>query len=166
MIKRISIILVLSVFVLACNGIEKPKKPDHLISKDQMSDLLYDLYIINSAKGVNRNLLQSNGFNPENYILEKYNIDSTQFTDSNTYYTFYPEEYSTIINKVKARLEKEKEIFEELQEKENDSIKKHKDSIRNLGRNRTIKTVKKLDSTVIRKKKIKRPAGIKDSLPL
>ncbi|RED46671.1 uncharacterized protein DUF4296 [Winogradskyella eximia] len=164
MIKRISIILVLSVFVLACNGIEKPKKPDNLISKDQMSDLLYDLYIINSAKGVNRNLLQSNGFNPENYILEKYNIDSTQFADSNTYYTFDTEEYSAIINKVKARLEKEKEIFEELQDKENDSIKKHKDSIRNLDRNRNLKTVKKLDSTVIGKKKIKRPVGIKDSL--
>ncbi len=32
------------------------------MSKAQMADFLYDLYIINSAKGVNKNTLEKNGF--------------------------------------------------------------------------------------------------------
>lgn len=129
MLKHIGVIVVLSVLVLACNGSRKPKKPDNLISKSQMSDLLYDLYVINAAKGVNRKTLETNGFNPETYILTKYNIDSTQFADSNIYYTYNTEVYKAIVEDVKARLEKEKQGFEDLQEKDNDSIQKYRDSI-------------------------------------
>ena len=129
MLKHISVIVVLCVMVLACSNAYKPKKPDNLIPKDQMTELLYDLYVINAAKGVNRKILETNGFNPETYILTKYNIDSTQFADSNTYYSYKTEVYDEIVEKVKARLEKEKEVFEEIKEQENDSIKKRRDSI-------------------------------------
>ncbi|MFK7833586.1 MAG: DUF4296 domain-containing protein [Winogradskyella sp.] len=130
MLKHIGIIILLGVFVFACNGSNNRKKPDNLISKNQMSDLLYDLYLINGAKGVNRKLLEKNGLNPEKYILEKYNIDSAQFANSNTYYAFDTETYKAIVDKVKARLEKEKEAFEVIKEREEDSIQKRKDSIR------------------------------------
>lgn len=116
---------------MACDDISKrPKKPDNLISKDQMAELLYDLHIINAAKGVNRKTLENNGFNPETYILTQYNVDSTQFADSNTYYAFNPEVYKTIVDNVKARLEAEKKMFEDINKIEEDSIKRHRDSIK------------------------------------
>ncbi|MDN3491358.1 DUF4296 domain-containing protein [Winogradskyella bathintestinalis] len=152
MIKQVSVILVLSIFIMACNDIDRPQKPDNLISEDQMSNLLYDLYIINAAKGVNRNTLEINGLNPEHYILEKYNIDSTQFAQNNTYYTFKAETYSDIIERVKTRLEKEKQKFEALKEKENDSIKKRRDSLKNLNKKSKddIKVKRSLDSIAIK----------------
>lgn len=164
MLKYISVILIFGILVLACDNSERPKKPDNLISKNQMSELLYDLYVINAAKGVNRKALETNGVNPENYILKKHNIDSTQFAESNTYYTFETETYKAIVEKVKARLEKEKKTFEAIKDKENDSIKKRKDSIRELGKNRNKKIKKSLDSVGVKKKKPKGLLGKVDTL--
>lgn len=154
-LKRISIIIILGFLVIACNNVNRPKKPDNLISKDQMTELLYDLYIVNSAKGVNRRILETNGFNPETYILTKYNIDSTQFADSNGYYAFDTETYKGIVEKVKERLEKEKQELEDIKERKKDSIKKRKDST-----NKKVKELKasiknRIDSVGLKKIKLK-----------
>jgi hypothetical protein len=129
MIKKVSVIIVLCFFVLACNENDKPKQPDNLISKEKMSEILYDLYVINAAKGVNRKLLEKNGFMPETYVLTKYDIDSTQFANSNAYYAFDTDTYKSIIDQVKIRLEKEKVEFEELQKVEGMAAKARRDSI-------------------------------------
>lgn len=130
MFKHARIIMLLGVLVVACDSTKQPKKPENLISKDQMSELLYDLYIINGAKGVNKKLLETNGFNPETFILNKYNVDSTQFADSNTYYTFNSDVYKSIVDKVKARLEKEKSGLEELKKIEEESANARRDSVK------------------------------------
>lgn len=166
MLKRTSTILVLGLWLLACNGIDKPKKPDNLISKEQMSELLYDLYVINGAKGVNRKLLETNGFYPETYILEKYNIDSAQFADSNTYYTYDSETYEAIVEKARERLENEREIYEAIKKKEDDSISKRKDSIKALKKTEKQKLIKRLDSVGSTKLAPNGPSGIVDSLLL
>lgn len=129
MFKNIIVILILCFLIIGCDDSKSIKKPDNLIAKETMSDILYDLYIINAAKGVNRKILEAEGFMPETYVLNKYNIDSTQFSDSNTYYTFDNEVYKSIIDKVRARLEKEKKTFEDIREKEAQSVKKRQDSL-------------------------------------
>lgn len=145
MVKKITYILVL-LLVFSCqrNATEKPKKPDNLISKEKMANIIYDMSLINVAKGVNKKLLEENGLNPEAYIYNKYNIDSIQFKESNNYYTYYLKEYDDIYNKAKAKLTKEKAIYNELIETE----KKVKDSIKQLKKT-------KLDSIGNRKKKKK-----------
>jgi len=140
MLKQISIIIILGVLVLACDDLKRPKKPDNLISKAQMSDLFYDLYVVSAAKGVNRKLLEEKNFNPETYILEKYNLDSTRFAESNNYYAFDPEVYKAIVDKTKERLEAEKKVFDDLRQLETDSIKNRRDSIKN--RKDSIKNIK------------------------
>ena len=133
MLKNIVVIIVLCLLVVACDGSNHVKKPDNLIPKEKMSNILYDLYIINAAKGVNRKLLEKHGFVPETYVLTKYNIDSTQFSDSNTYYAIKTEEYKDIVDEVKERLEKEKGDYEELQKQESLSAKAKRDSIKKEG---------------------------------
>lgn len=148
MFKNISVIVVLCLLVMACNGYDRPKKPDNLIPKDKMSEVLYDLYIINAAKGVNRKLLESNGFVPETYVLTKYNIDSLQFAESNGYYSFDPDVYKAIIDQVKTRLEKEKEEFDVLKKAEDEVAKIKRDSINKI-KLRKKDSIKKLKTDTI-----------------
>ena len=87
---------------------------------------MYDLYILNAAKGVNRKLLELNGIMPSDYIYRKYGIDSLQFAESNTYYAYDPEVYTRIIAKMNTDLEKDKVLYEKLTKEDevSDSIKK------------------------------------------
>ncbi|WP_179333674.1 DUF4296 domain-containing protein [Winogradskyella costae] len=157
MLKQISIILVLGIFILACDSSNKPKKPDDLISKEKMTDLLYDLYLLNAAKGVNRLALEENDFDPEIYILKKYNVDSTRFAESNSYYAFDTEMYNAIVDKVKARLESEKQHFEDIKEIEADSIKQRRDSIAKVQKIAKDSIRKTFDKKVLKKVKPNNP---------
>ncbi|MBA6151598.1 DUF4296 domain-containing protein [Gelidibacter maritimus] len=124
--KHFFYILILMSFV-GCNKINRPKKPKDLIAKEKMSDIMYDLYILNAAKGVNKKVLELNGIMPSEYIYKKYDIDSLQFAESNTYYAYDTKTYSALVEKIKSDLEKDKELYEKLTREEqrmNDSLRK------------------------------------------
>ena len=146
---RLSLILVCCL-AIGCNKNIRPEKPDSLIAKDQMTNILYDLYVINGAKNVNRALLEKEGFEPEQYVFRKYNIDSLQFAKSNNYYAFDPEEYREIVEEVRLRLEVEKDKTQELQKAEQMNNKRRQDSIKKAS-NRTKKVI---DSSKIRIKPV------------
>jgi len=144
--NRIILTLLIIVVILSCNNIEKPKKPDNLISKNRMIDVITDISLMTAAKGMNKNVLEKNAINPQNYIYEKYNIDSVQFAESNNYYAYDVKKYEEIYATVKERLEKQKTEYKLLQEKdkeEKDSIKKIKkkerDSIKGFDSNKNRK---------------------------
>ena len=93
-----------------CGDSERPSKPDNLIPKEKMSDILYDAFLLNAAKGINRNVLEINGVLPEAYVYKKYSIDSTQFALSNAYYAYDIEVYKGIMEQVKLKIEIAKKI--------------------------------------------------------
>jgi hypothetical protein len=113
--KHLKYILLLFL-ALSCNNnsIEKPKKPKNLIKKDKMVEIIYEMTIFTAAKGVNKKLIENKGILPEDYIYEKYNIDSTQFAQSNEYYAFNLDSYEDIYAKVKQKLQKEKTYFDSI----------------------------------------------------
>ncbi|WP_299366126.1 DUF4296 domain-containing protein [Winogradskyella sp.] len=128
--RNISFILLgLLLLFFACDNESKPKKPSNLIPRDKMENILYDLYIVNAAKGTNKKVLEKNNVIPETYILTKYGIDSLQFAESNSYYAFDSEEYRKMVDNVKTRLQDDKEYFEDLQKKEGEAAKKRRDSL-------------------------------------
>lgn len=135
--KHFFYILVLISFV-SCNSLDRPKKPKNLITKNEMSEIMYDLYILNAAKGVNRKLLELNGVMPVDYIYKKYGIDSLQFAESNTYYAYDLEVYTSIMDKMTAQLEKDKKLYQKL----NDEDQKILDSLQKIER-KPIKLIKK-----------------------
>lgn len=148
--RSISSILVILI-LWSCNDIQKPKKPDNLIPRDKMVAIIADISLVNAAKGAGKNLLEEHNIDPQNYIFEKYNIDSIQFAESNNYYAFDVKKYEEIYLKAKERLEKQKEEVARLQEidkKEKDSIreakKRESDSIKklNVEKNREFKQLK------------------------
>ena len=122
------LLVVTTLFIMSCENLDV-KKPANLISEDQMVEILYDVVLINSAKGVNKQVLQRSINNPHQYIYKKHNIDSLQFAESNAYYTFKNEVYKSIYEKLESKLTTQKTVYEALQKEKKhikDSIKEQK----------------------------------------
>lgn len=109
--KFLSILLV-GVFLVNCTSNTIIKKPKNLIPKEQMVDLLTDLLLANGSGSIKNTQLKRN-VNYYPLVFEKYNIDTTQFKESNYYYASKVDEYDEIIRKVEARLEALSKQFED-----------------------------------------------------
>lgn len=142
------VIFVLGALLWSCNDSDQPEKPENLIPKNKMESVLYDLYVINAAKGVNRKLMEKNGIIPETYILTKHKIDSAQFADSNSYYAYNPDSYRAMVENVKKRLEKDKKKYESLEKKEGKAAKRRRDSIKRMNTKNKDSIVKSLKKKV------------------
>jgi len=139
--------------IISCknNSIEKPKKPSNLIAKDKMVEIIYDISLFTAAKGVNKYPIESAGILPENYIYNKYNIDSLQFALSNEYYAYNLKTYEDIYTSVKLKLEEDKKRFNEMIEAE----KKAKDSIRKRPKTK-LDSLDRLERLDLKKRNLKR----------
>ncbi|QRM88363.1 DUF4296 domain-containing protein [Lacinutrix sp. WUR7] len=115
--------------LVSCYSQHKPKKPKNLLSKEQMVDIIIGVSLYNSAKGVNKKVLERNGVKLQEHIYKKHKIDSAQFADSNYYYTYHPEVYEEIYNIVRDSLKKLKEKHTAI-DKEESKLKRKKDSIK------------------------------------
>jgi len=122
-VRYLLVIVVLGSLFLGCDTSFKPEKPQDLIPESKMTDILYDLYVINATKGISKKILEEKHINVEAYILNIYQIDSVQFSNSNTYYAHNTKSYRQIVDNVKARIETEKAIYDNLKKKEDDSIR-------------------------------------------
>lgn len=122
-------ILILSLFFGACTSNTILKKPKNLIPKEQMVDLLTDLYLASSGNNV-KNVFKQRNVNYFPIVFEKYQIDTTRFKESNYYYTSRIDDYDDILGKVDARLktltkqlQREVIITDSLSRKKRDSLK-------------------------------------------
>lgn len=114
--------------VSACYTVEKPEKPDNLLSEDKMVDVLIEMSLMYSAKSINKWELEKNAIIPDAFIYEKQGIDSLQFAQSNYYYAFNIEKYNEIYGRVRDSLKQLKEKYKVIQEEE----QRVKDSIRKI----------------------------------
>ena len=120
MLRKFTFIL----FLLLSACVEKViEAPDDLIPKDKMIEMLYDLSLINAAKGTNPKMLEENNLEPTKFLFEKYGVDSTQFVKSDIYYASIPVEYQAIYITVADRLEKNKKDIEEERKLKSDSTR-------------------------------------------
>ena len=55
-------------------NIEKPERPENLLSENKMVEVLYDMALVSSAKGINKRLLENKGIKPDSFIYKKHNI--------------------------------------------------------------------------------------------
>lgn len=129
--KKISYIIFLGIFFMGCTSNTIIKKPDHLIPKDQMVDLLTDLLIASGAENI-KNIDLERNVNYFPLVFEKYGIDSTRFKESNYYYTSKIDDHEEILKKVDERLKAmKKKLDDEI--KLRDSLKT--DSLKDLREN-------------------------------
>lgn len=143
----------------SCQDLEKTERPSDLIPESKMVDVLTELSLVYAARNYNKQKLEATGIKPDEYIFEKFDIDSLQFERSNDYYSEQYSQYERIYDSVKSRIQKMKNRLDSLRDievKREDSIKQaEKDSIQaldSLGRN-----PRKIDTTRMNKfKKIRK----------
>ena len=110
------------------------EKPEDLLTKDEMVNILTDILIANGATRYN-NIEMERDVNYFPLVYDKHKIDSTQFKNSSRYYASKIDDYDEILIQVQKNLNDLKEIYEkELLEK--DSLLRNKIP----EKNRTIKT--------------------------
>jgi hypothetical protein len=162
--KALLFFVVLGILV-SCKK-ELVEKPSHLIAKEKMVDIMYDLSLLEAVKVQNPALIDSFKLNSNQYIFKKYKIDSLQFAQNNIYYAADYKGYQKMFEQIKARLDKNKSQVDSLikiqkknevarakatkklkLKKEADSIKKAKQDIKVKKETDSIKKAKALKST-------------------
>ena len=120
-------------------------KPEDLIPKDKMINILKDMTILNSARSTSVTVFHDYKIEPTTFLFSKYGVDSLQFVTSDNYYASLPNEYEAMYAEIEKQLDSEKEQMTE--------AKRIKDSL-------------ELESN-LKKNKIKKvkPKRFKDSLP-
>jgi len=102
--KKYFLFLALFSFLVSCQK-EAVEKPDNLIEKEKMVDIIYDLSVLQGIRSINQSELDSNRVNPNTYVYKKYKIDSLQFAKSNQYYAAENiKEYGELYDRVNERL--------------------------------------------------------------
>ncbi|AXO80473.1 DUF4296 domain-containing protein [Olleya aquimaris] len=122
--KQQLLYLLMTLMLVSCYDVQKPEKPDDLISEDKMVDVLVETVIMSSAKGINKRELENKGILPDSFIYKKHKIDSLQFVNSNNYYAYDIENFNQIYTRVKDSLEALRLHYKEVQKKEEKSKKK------------------------------------------
>lgn len=129
--------------VTACNRFKGPEKPDDLIPKDQMVNILIDSKLLTTGNTTTRKVMKDSSIDANTYIFRKYKIDSLQFALSNSYYAFHIDDYEEIYALAIDSLERlglelkdiQAQEWKEQTKREEDSLKliaKAKDSLKLL----------------------------------
>ncbi|MDP3680858.1 MAG: DUF4296 domain-containing protein [Flavobacterium sp.] len=101
--KIITFLTIVTLFV-SCKE-EVVNKPERLIEKDVMVDIMYDLSVLEAIRNQNPASLDTFKINSRDYIFKKYKIDSVQFAKSNVYYASDYNEYKSMFEQIRKRLE-------------------------------------------------------------
>lgn len=171
--RNIAFLIFICFSVISCQEIDKADKPDNLIPEDKMIDILTELSIVNAARNFNKQKLEDLGINPDEYIYNKYKIDSLQFERSSDYYADNYLEYDRMYDSVKVRVERLKTKLDSLRDIEiaiRDSIAAvKKDSTKVADSLRDIVKMDSLDIEKFMKERFKAKDSMfkkKDSLKL
>lgn len=119
-----------SLLLLGLGACKKEEIPENLLPQERMTDLLYDLTLLNSR--------QSNYINADTLVvshnaialLNKYDLDSTSFVRQHRYYMDQPEVYTRMFDSVQARLQREIKKIEAMPEDPRDKKKEEERKIR------------------------------------
>ncbi|MFT7335712.1 MAG: hypothetical protein ACI9M1_001633 [Porticoccaceae bacterium] len=111
--KKVLSFLVILILIVSCKE-EIVEKPDNLIEKNKMVDIMYDLAILEGIKYQNITSLADYNVNSSQYIYKKYKIDSLQFVQSNVYYASNYEEYKEFFDEIVKRIDDQKAVVDSL----------------------------------------------------
>lgn len=131
MIKKLLLLTILLGFI-SCKE-DAVNKPDNLIPKDKMIDVIYDLSILDAIKYQ----MPTSGFtyeiSPSKYIYKKFQIDSAQFAQSNIYYASNYSEYKEMYDEVIKRIDSKKTVMDSVvKRQEKKEAKAKADSIKRI----------------------------------
>ena len=109
--NKIFYITIIGLLLINCTSNTIIKKPENLIPKNEMVDILTDMFLASGAENI-KNIQLERNVNYFPIVYEKYHIDSTQFKESNFYYVSRIDDYEEILRKVDERLQELKKLNE------------------------------------------------------
>ena len=125
--KQLIIFIVVVLSFFSCQHVIHPEKPENLIPKDKMIDILTETYLDNAARSVDNKSIIAKGIKMDSMVYKNFGIDSLQFAKSNAFYAADINTYMEMFQKVESRLNAMQEKMDSIWEKEwvrKDSIKR------------------------------------------
>jgi len=117
-----NLFLIFLIFSTSC--IYKEKKPDYVIPREDMIEIIIDLHLADgmlSEKEIRKELLRKDTINYYHAILDNYGYERTDFDTSVYYYSKHIDKYDQIYKEVLNRLnEMETELKKEDEESNNE----------------------------------------------
>lgn len=99
------LLLVIGIVIISCSKNPAPK-PDNLLDDEVMTNILFDIAVLQAAEGTMTYRLTENNIKVNTFIYEKYKIDSTTYYQNQKYYAANTRKYKKMHQEVLARLEK------------------------------------------------------------
>lgn len=116
MIKRLSYIFFILTMMVSCQETYEVSKPDQLIGKEKMVEIVTDMMILDAADNVSDIPLKKNNISSYQLISKKYGIDSIQLKQNLNYYNTQFDENLEIYKEVKANVEAKRSALDEPKE--------------------------------------------------
>ncbi|MFC4738695.1 DUF4296 domain-containing protein [Flavobacterium ponti] len=107
------IFIFISVLLISCN--EKPvPKPDNLLSKEVMEEIIYDMAILQAAETHKPQKLSDNNIKIKDFIYKKYKIDSATYFQNYKYFASDIKSFKKIYKHVNERIVNQKSEIDTL----------------------------------------------------
>ena len=124
-------------FLLASCKKKLIEPPTDLIPQTKMTEVLYDLALINGLRSTNPNLLKQYDIETMPYLYKKYGIDSLQLVKSSEYYASIPATYQAMYTTIQNRLEQHIAEIDEQRKQKTDSLRSNNERVRDSLRKKT-----------------------------
>ena len=102
-------------FLFYCSQLKDGNPPENLIGQDLMSKIMLDVILM---KNINRNgyaIKQKRNLLVDQYILQKYGVDSLQFSKSQDFYSKSPKEYTYIFKIIQSKLNELRDSLQKIE---------------------------------------------------
>tara|TARA_A100001011_G_scaffold137493_1_gene145021 strand:- start:224 stop:583 length:360 start_codon:yes stop_codon:yes gene_type:complete len=109
------IIIVLFLFIFSCSQHRETNPPENLIGQELMGKIMLDIILM---KNINRNgyaIKEKRNLLVDQYILQKYGVDSLQFNQSQNFYSKNPKEYTYIFEMVQFKLNELRDSLQKIE---------------------------------------------------
>lgn len=112
--KRIAILLVVAMIVMACGNGDKEKRNEEVLPEEQMVELLTDIQLVESVVRVNagEDEFLTDSVDYYSAIFEKHSVSKIQFEESMRYYTKHPADLENIYDQVLVKLSEREAGYE------------------------------------------------------
>ena len=110
---RILIIILSGFIFFSCQDLNDASTSKDLIGHELMSEIKLDVILIKNIKRNGYAIEEKRNFLVDQYILNKYGIDSLQFATSIDYYSKNPKEYTYIFEVIQTNLSRLRDSIQE-----------------------------------------------------
>ena len=90
--------------LFSCSQLKDRNPPDNLVGQELMSKIMLDVILMKNIKRNGYEIKEKRNLLVDQYILQKYGIDSLQFNKSQDFYSKNPKEYTYIFEMVQSKL--------------------------------------------------------------